>query len=211
MKLSDIKENKQNPRVIKNNKFYKLVNSLKSFPKMMELRPIVIDENNVALGGNMRLKALKELNYESIPNNWVIKIDSLSEEEKKEFIIKDNIGYGEWEWNLLKSDFNLEQLDEWGLDLELNNIIDNSIEEQTIHVDKSLQVLPKKEYIIIMADEDSEEWEELKSIFSCKLVRQGGCKIDSSSDKATKGLERVFDLETFKKRVLNELRSSNTK
>jgi hypothetical protein len=88
--------------------------------------------------------------------------------------------------------------------------IENSEEGDLIEIPKSLQIIPKKEYLIIMADEDSEEWEELKQIFSCGLVRQGGCKIGSSSDKAGTGIERVFDLKTFKERVSNGLRISNT-
>jgi hypothetical protein len=97
------------------------------------------------------------------------------------------------------------------LDVPELKAIDESEEGDEIKIPKSLQVIPKKEYILIMADEDSEEWQELQNIFKCGLVRQGGCKIGSSSDKAGRGIERVFDLKTFKERVLNGLSDSNTK
>ena len=93
-------------------------------------------------------------------------------------------------------------MNNWGLNVPSFDI-DDAEEGETIHINKSLQVIPKKEYLIIYADEDSEDWDDLKSIFKCKTVRQGGCSIGSTSDKATTGLERVFDVETFKKRVLN--------
>jgi hypothetical protein len=89
--------------------------------------------------------------------------------------------------------------------------IDNSKENEVLHFEKSLQILPKNEYIIITALDGSDEWEELKSIFNCSIVRQGGCALGSTSDKATTGLERVFDFKTFKERVSYGLRNSDTK
>jgi DNA modification methylase len=117
IKLSEIKPNPRNPRVIKDEKFKKLVQSIKDFPKMLELRPMVIDENNTTLGGNMRLKALEEIGYDEIPDAWVKKADELTEDQKREFIIKDNIGYGEWDWETLTDDWEANQLESWGLDL----------------------------------------------------------------------------------------------
>lgn len=117
VKISEIKNNQSNPRLIKDDKFKKLVESIKSFPKMMELRPIIIDDNNIVLGGNMRLKALKEIGYKEISDNWIKKASDLTEEEKKEFIIKDNVGFGEWEWDTLANEWDEEKLLEWGLDL----------------------------------------------------------------------------------------------
>jgi len=101
-------------------------------------------------------------------------------------------------------------IEEMGVDIIIKKI-DSSEEGDEIKIQKSLQVIPKKEYILIMADEDSEDWQELQQIFQCGLVRQGGCKIGSSSDKVGRGTERVFDLKTFKERVLNEFSNSNTK
>lgn len=110
---------------------------------------------------------------------------------------------------VIAEEFDLD-IEEMGVDIIIKKI-DSSEEGDEIKIQKSLQVIPKKEYILIMADEDSEDWQELQQIFQCGLVRQGGCKIGSSSDKVGRGTERVFDLKTFKERVLNEFSNSNTK
>lgn len=117
IKLSKIKANPNNPRLIKDEKFKQLCNSIKSLPKMMELRPIVVDENNIVQGGNMRLKALQELGYKEIPATWVKQAKDFTPEELKEFIIKDNVGFGEWDWDMLANEWDTEQLTEWGLDI----------------------------------------------------------------------------------------------
>lgn len=115
--LSDIKNNPANPRLIKDKKFKELMESLRTFPKMMEMRPMVIDENQIILGGNMRRKALVELGYTEVPDNWVLQIDGLTEEEKKEFILKDNISYGEWDFTVLLKDWDNLPMKEWGLEI----------------------------------------------------------------------------------------------
>jgi ParB-like chromosome segregation protein Spo0J len=112
--INKIKMNKENPRVIKDNKFKKLVKSIKDFPEMLEKRPLIIDENNVVLGGNMRLKALEHLKYKKVP---VIQVKDWSEEKKKEFIIKDNVGFGEWDFDILANIWNKDLLNEWGLEV----------------------------------------------------------------------------------------------
>ena len=117
MKISEIKSNPNNPRLIKEEKFRKLVKSIKDFPEMMELRPIVIDENNVIQGGNMRYQALLDLKYKEIPDSWVKQGKDLSEDQWKQFVIKDNVGFGEWEWDILANEWDAEQLQDWGLDL----------------------------------------------------------------------------------------------
>jgi len=121
MKLSDLKSNPNNPRIIKDDKFAKLVKSIQDFPEMMEKRPIVVvtdvDGKLYPLGGNMRLKALQELKYKEIPENWIIKADEWTEEQRREFVIKDNVGFGEWNWEDLANDWDAEKLEEWGLDL----------------------------------------------------------------------------------------------
>ncbi len=113
MNINLIKPNPDNPRVIKDDKFKKLVDSIREFPQMLKLRPIVIDENNMVLGGNMRLMACKELGLKEVPT---IQASELSEEQKKEFIIKDNVGFGEWDWDKLANEWNSVELEEWGLD-----------------------------------------------------------------------------------------------
>lgn len=117
MKLSKLKTNPNNPRIIKDAKFKKLVKSINDFPKMMSLRPIVIDEHFIVQGGNMRLKALQEIGFKDIPDEWVLQIKDLNEDEKKQFIIKDNVGFGEWDYEDLANNWNAEELVEWGLDI----------------------------------------------------------------------------------------------
>lgn len=117
IKLSDIKSNPNNPRLIKDEKFKKLVNSIKEFPKMMDLRPIIIDNDSMILGGNMRLKALLELKYSEVPNEWIKKAKDLTEEETKRFVIADNVGFGEHDWDILANEWDTEQLTEWGMDV----------------------------------------------------------------------------------------------
>ena len=114
MRIQDIKPNPNNPRIIKDDKFKKLVKSIQDFPQMLELRPIVIDENNVVLGGNMRLKACIEAGLTDVP---VKQAADLTEEQKKEFIVKDNVGYGEWDWDDLANNWDAQELTEWGLDI----------------------------------------------------------------------------------------------
>jgi ParB-like chromosome segregation protein Spo0J len=117
MKLTEIKPNPNNPRVIRDEKFAKLKKSIQDFPKMLKLRPIIVDNQMTVLGGNMRLRALQDLGYKEIPDEWVKKADELTEEEQKEFIIKDNVGFGDWEWSQLANEWDAEKLEEWGLDI----------------------------------------------------------------------------------------------
>ncbi len=112
MNIKLIKLNENNPRFISSEKYKKLKKSIQDFPQMLELRPLIIDENNIVLGGNMRLKALQELEIEEVP---VLYAKDLTEEQKKEFIIKDNISYGEWDWDILANEWKIEQLKDWGL------------------------------------------------------------------------------------------------
>jgi DNA modification methylase len=116
--IAEIKSNPKNPRVIKDEKFAKLVQSLKDFPEMLEKRPLVCftdtDGKLVVLGGNMRLKAAKEIGLKELP---VIIADDWTEEQKAQFLIKDNVGFGEWNWDELQSDWDVEKLSDWGLDI----------------------------------------------------------------------------------------------
>lgn len=119
VKISEIKVNPNNPRFIKDEKFSKLVKSIKEFPKMLEIRPIVVNADMIVLGGNMRLKACKEAGLKQIP---IIKAEDLTEEQQKEFIIKDNVGFGEWDWDMIANEWDAEELGEWGLDLPVMSI-----------------------------------------------------------------------------------------
>jgi 16S rRNA G966 N2-methylase RsmD len=112
--INTVKANPNNPRIIKDDKFAKLVKSINEFPQMLNLRPIVVNDDMVVLGGNMRLKACKEAGLKEIP---IIKASELTEEQQKEFIVKDNVGYGEWDWNELANNWDADQLQDWGLDI----------------------------------------------------------------------------------------------
>ena len=114
VKISQVKGNPNNPRLIKNDKFKKLVKSIQEFPEMLKLRPIVVDEDMMVLGGNMRLKASKDAGLKEV---WIEIAEGLTEEQKKEFIVKDNVGFGEWEWDVLANEWDSVQLAEWGLDV----------------------------------------------------------------------------------------------
>lgn len=116
MKINKIKPNPNNPRIIRDEKFAKLKKSIQDFPKMLSLRPIVVDNEFVVLGGNMRLRALQDIGYKEIPDTWVKRADELTEAEKQEFIVKDNVGFGEWDWQEL-SNWDSEKLNEWGVDV----------------------------------------------------------------------------------------------
>jgi len=120
--INKIYPNKQNPRFIKDYKFKKLVKSVKEFPEMLKLRPIIIDKDNIILGGNMRYKACIEIGLKEV---YIIKADSFNKEQLKEFIIKDNVGYGQWDWDLIANQWDTQQLNHWGLDvLELEEAFD---------------------------------------------------------------------------------------
>jgi hypothetical protein len=112
--INTVKANPNNPRIIKDDKFAKLVKSINEFPQMLNLRPIVVNDDMVVLGGNMRLKACKEAGLKEIP---IIKASELTEQQQKEFIVKDNVGYGEWDWSDLANNWDSDQLEEWGLDI----------------------------------------------------------------------------------------------
>ena len=134
VKLNEIKPNKENPRIIKGDKFKKLVRSIKEFPQMLELRPIVVDEDFVVLGGNMRTKACKEAGLNEV---WVDVAKGLTKQQKEEFIIKDNSGFGEWDWDMLANEWDVDKLNDWGLDLpafdeQLTEPKENKKEEQVI-------------------------------------------------------------------------------
>lgn len=130
VKLTEIKSNPSNPRIIKDDKFKKLVKSIKEFPKMLEIRPIVVDKDNVVLGGNMRLKACKEAGITEVT---IISVEDLTKEEQQQFVVKDNLSYGEWDWDSLTKDFDMTALSDWGMDVPSFNM--NIMEPQIDHSD----------------------------------------------------------------------------
>ena len=194
--ISSITENAANPRTINKHKFQKLVNSVREFPEMLSLRPIVVDKDNVILGGNMRYKACKELGLKEV---YIIQAADLDDKKAQEFIIKDNVGFGEWDWDILANDWDTDLLEDWGLELNIDNAIDDLEEDDDIELPQSVQLEPPKEYILIMAEPNSVDWEELKETLKLKMVRRGGYKKGSGFDAVS--LERVLYWDEFKKRL----------
>lgn len=129
MKLSRIKPNPNNPRLIKDEKFKKLVQSIKDFPAMMRLRPIVVNPEMMILGGNMRFKACQHLGMKEIPDDWLKIADGLTQEEEKRFIIEDNVPFGEWDWDILANIWDYEELQAFGLDIKDLKGTDEIVEE----------------------------------------------------------------------------------
>lgn len=158
VKLSEIKVNPNNPRLIKDDKFTKLVTSIKEFPEMLDIRPIVVNTDMVVLGGNMRYKACKEAGLKEVP----VIITDLSEDKQREFLIKDNTSGGEWDWEVLANEWDSEKLEEWGLDLPTFDI-DNENEP------KDLSSTIDNIYRIEIICKDEEHQENTYN----KLIEQG--------------------------------------
>jgi ParB-like chromosome segregation protein Spo0J len=164
VKISAIKSNPNNPRLIKDDKFHKLVKSIKEFPQMLELRPIVVNDEMVILGGNMRHKACIEAGLKEVT---IVKAKDLTEEQQKEFIIKDNVGFGEWDWDVLANEWDAESLEEWGLDIP----IFKSDEEELKDLSDTIDNLYRIE--IVCKDEEHQENTYNKLIeqgYECRLL-----------------------------------------
>ncbi len=186
LKIKTLKSNKNNPRVIKDNKFIKLKKSITEFPIMMEMRPIVIDKDNIVLGGNMRLKACEDLGWKEVPTifyglkEWEEAESKLPVEMRKsyqercdEFIVKDNVGFGEWDWDMLANGWNNKQITEWGLDVwqpedevdysALDNTeYDGELEDKEAGVKRAIQI-----------EFESEHYEEAFELISFFRERGG--------------------------------------
>jgi len=178
--IKDIKPNPNNPRLVKDDKFAKLVKSIKDFPQMLEIRPIVVNKDMIVLGGNMRLKACKEAGLKEIP---IIKAEDLTEEQQREFIIKDNLGYGEWDWNVIANEWDAKQLNDWGMDipnysfgLDVNNMTDEDVDLlDTFDPIGNSKGLHK---IIVIFDNElaAKEWHE-KNIPTYEYRKFGGADV----------------------------------
>lgn len=152
IKIDFIKVNPNNPRLIKDDKFKKLVQSIIDFPQMLEIRPIVVNADMIILGGNMRYKACKEAGIKEIP---VIIADNLTEEQQKEFLIKDNVSGGEWDWEVLANEWDSEELEAWGLDL-----VGFDVDSDDLGTDFSLpegDKAPFQQMTFTLADEQAEQ------------------------------------------------------
>jgi hypothetical protein len=149
--IAQIKTNPNNPRIIKDDKYAKLVESIRTFPKMLEIRPIVVNADMIVLGGNMRLRACKEAGIKKIP---VIMAEDLTPEQQREFIIKDNVGFGEWDWEMLANEWESEELDRWGVDTPGFNGVEDLGEEFTLP-DGDKQ--PFQQMTFTLADKQAEQ------------------------------------------------------
>ena len=163
VKTSSVKLNPANPRVIKDDKFRQLVQSVRSFPKMLQIRPIVVNDKMEVLGGNMRLRACQEAGMKEIP---IIRASELTDDEQREFIIKDNVGFGEWSWEALANEWDAEELADWGLDVpfwsEKNNISeqDLNLEEEFDPIGQASEALK----VVFLFDNEEEAEKYLRSI-----------------------------------------------
>jgi len=125
--IRQIRPNPDNPRYIKDDKFKKLVKSIEEFPQMLELRPIVVNKDMVVLGGNMRLKACEAAGLKEVP---IIFAENLTPEQEREFIIKDNSSFGEWDWDLIANEWDVDQLQDWGMDIGGFDLNPDEFDEQ---------------------------------------------------------------------------------
>jgi len=151
--INEIKTNPDNPRIIKDYKFSKLVNSIREFPQMLKLRPIVVNNKNVILGGNMRYKASIEAGLKEV---YIVQADDLTEAQQREFVIKDNVGFGEWDWDILANDWDTELLNDWGLelwqtneDVDIDDMFEDADTGTTTSNEKIVLQYEKEEYELI--------------------------------------------------------------
>lgn len=152
--IEKVKLSPYNPRVIKNNKFTKLMKSLIEFPQMLELRPIVVDEDMIVLGGNMRLRACMELGLKEVP---IVVAEGLNEEQKKEFVIKDNAAFGEWDWDLLANEWQIQDLSDWGIDIPasyFDSDVEPEFDMQQLDKDLDIYINNKIKQIVLYFDND---------------------------------------------------------
>ena len=140
VKIESIIPNEKNPRYIRDPKFNKLVNSIKDFPEMLEKRPIVVDENMIVLGGNMRLNACKKAGLSEV---WIDVAEGWTQEQKNEFIIKDNVGFGEWDWEILANEWDMKELSDWGMDLPGQDFSNDETDKQIANEDEPKELCPK--------------------------------------------------------------------
>jgi len=156
--ITDVNLSPSNPRVIKNNKFLKLVKSIKEFPEMLKVRPIVVDDDMVVLGGNMRLRACIEAGLKKV---HIIKASDFSEDQKREFVIKDNSSFGEWDWDLLANEWEINDLSEWGLDIPASYFdedVEPEFDMQQLDKDLDIYINNKIKQIVMYLDNDQYEY-----------------------------------------------------
>ena len=187
--IKAVNENPENPRIIKDYKFQKLVRSVKEFPEMLKIRPIVVNKDKVVLGGNMRLKACIEAGLKDV---WILQTD-MDEEAQKEFIIKDNSSFGEWDWDVLANEWNIDDLKDWGLDIPKweDTAFDSDIEDtgEYDYPDEDLEqshVKMVQLFLTTKTEPNFKKWEEgLRKFY----------KSDNLTDTIYKAIEEMYNLK----------------
>jgi len=179
--ISDININQDNPRYIRDDKFKKLVQSIKEFPEMLSLRPIIVNDGMTVLGGNMRLRACQEAGLREVP---IIRASDLTDEQQKEFIIKDNVGFGEWDWEILANEWDSELLEDWGM--ELPDEQDKGTNEIG-DIDFSEELLLEHNYIVLYFDNPM-DWEVAQEKYNLRKVKTN---VPKGSQKV--GIGRVIN------------------
>lgn len=182
-KIDSLVANPDNPRVIAEDKFKMLVQSVKEFPEMLKMRPIVVDEDNVVLGGNMRLEACRAAGMTEV---YVYKATGLSEDQKKEFVVKDNVPYGSWNWDALANEWTDLPLNDWGLDVWQPEVkTDYSILDEYEDVEQTLSDMEEsimKSFLIAFTQEDYEEAVRMMKVFRAHDVYAGGIVLRALRD-----------------------------
>ena len=191
--IKEVKPNPSNPRTIKDAKFKKLVQSIKDFPQMLELRPIVVDKDYMVLGGNMRLKACIAAGLKEVP---ILVADQLTEEQKQEFIIKDNVGFGDWDWDVLANEWDVEKLDQWGLDVPSLDEF-TGVEEQEIEFSEYLD--EANNYVVLLFRSEV-DWLSAQTHFGLKSVHS----IRANGKPWSKGIGRVINGAEYLKSIKSE-------
>jgi ParB-like chromosome segregation protein Spo0J len=191
--ISEIKPNPKNPRIIRNDKFRKLVKSIQEFPEMLDIRPIVVDSNMIVLGGNMRLKACKEAGLKEVP---ILVADNLTPEQQAEFIIKDNVGFGEWDWDILANEWDVKTLNDWGLDVPTLDEF-TGVEEQEIEFSEYLD--EANNYVVLLFNSEV-DWLSAQTHFELKSVHS----MRANGKPWSKGIGRVINGAEYLKNIKSE-------
>lgn len=168
--ISKLKSNPNNPRIIKDEKFRKLVKSIQEFPEMLDIRPIVVDAEMVVLGGNMRLKACREAGLKEVP---ILIADNLTPEQQEEFIIKDNSSFGEWDWDILANEWDVKNLNDWGLDVPILNESLQPIKGSDPEIEITEEILEEHNYVVFTFD-NKLDWQVVKETFGINTVSKPG-------------------------------------
>jgi len=193
VKITSVKPNKANPRIINDFKFGKLVKSIREFPEMLKIRPIVVNKENVILGGNMRYKASLDAGLKEV---YIIKAEDLTDEQQQEFIIKDNVGFGEWDWDDLANHWDVDKLSDWGVDVPFT---DEEVEEMTNpdNIDTenifATELDAESNYLVLKFDKDI-DWIQAKTIFGLQTEtarRANGKAWSSGIGRVLNGVEAI--------------------